>query len=250
MEEKLSIREGFMVFRKWWWLILYLTFGAAILAAIISFFVLKPVYQNSSQFIVNQKNTAPGQVFSENDIRTNVELINTYKAIILSPRILDSVTEELNLKMPSNDLVEKIEISSAESSQVVTVLATDNDPILAANIANTIVTTFQTEIPNLMNVDNVKILSVAEVPSNPKPVSPNKVLNIAVAMILGAMAGGGIAFLMEYLNNKIKTEDDILKKLQIPVLGIISHVGEKEISNNDAAESVKDEKGVVLGDAS
>lgn len=250
MEEKLSLREGFKVFRKWWWLILSLTFGSAIIAAIISFFFLKPVYQNSSQFLVNQKNPAPGQVFSENDIRTNVELINTYKAIILSPRILNRVTEELKLKMPSENLAEKIEISSAESSQLVTVLATDNDPKLAANIANTIVSTFQAEIPDLMNVDNVKILSVANVPTNPKPVSPNTVLNIAVAMILGAMAGTGIAFLMEYLNNKIKTEDDILKKLQTPVLGVISHVGVKEISNNDAAESVHDEKGVVIGDAS
>ncbi|MBV7505580.1 capsular biosynthesis protein [Bacillus sp. sid0103] len=250
MEEKLSLREGFKVFRKWLWLIISLTLGAAITAAVISFFFLKPVYQNSSQFLVNQKNPAPGQVFSENDIRTNVELINTYKAIILSPRILDRVDEELNLKIPSNTLAKKIEISSAESSQVVTVLVTDNDPKLAANIANTIVSIFQLEIPDLMNVDNVKILSDAQVPSNPRPVSPNKILNIAVAMILGAMAGVGIAFLIEYLNNKIKTEDDILKKLQTPVLGVISHIGDKEIIKIHETQSVQNKKGAMLDGAS
>lgn len=247
MDERLSLREGIKVIRKWLWLIISLGFGASLIAAIISFFVLKPVYQNSSQFLVNQKNPAPGQVFSENDIRTNVELINTYKAIILSPRILDHVAEELKLNLPQR-LAEKIEISSEESSQVVTVLASDHDPKMAADIANTTVNVFQSEIPQLMNVDNVEILSPAVIPTAPKPVSPNKVLNIAVAMILGVMVSVGIAFLMEYLNNKIKTEDDIIKKLKIPVLGVISHVDDKEIYN--VVQSVQEKEGVMVGDAS
>ncbi|OCA85953.1 capsular biosynthesis protein [Bacillus sp. FJAT-27225] len=243
MEERFSLREGVKIIRKWMWLILSLTVGSAIIAAILSFFVLKPVYQNSTQFLVVQKNPVPGQVFSENDIRTNVELINTYKAILLSPIILDRVAEELELNLSTEKLAEKVEISSGESSQVVTVLASDHDPEMAAKIANTTVSIFQSEVPELMNVDNVKVISEAKVPSNPQPVSPNKVLNIAVALILGAMAGTGIGFLAENLNNKIKTEEDILQKLKTPVLGVIAHVGKKEMYKDE--DSANEKKGVV-----
>jgi capsular polysaccharide biosynthesis protein len=250
MEDKLSLKEVFKVIRKGLWLIISLTIGAGIIAAIISFFILKPVYQNSSQFLVNQNNRERAQEFTENDIRTNVELINTYKIIIKSPRILDRVKEELNLKKSIEDIAENIDVSSEESSQVVTVLVTDQNPKLAANIANTTVRIFQNEIPQLMNVDNVKVLSKAELSANPDPVSPNKVLNIVIAMVLGALSGAGIGFLLEYTDNRIKTEYNIVEKLHTPVLGVISHIGDKEISKNSGMQTVKKKEGVVLDGAS
>lgn len=249
MEDKLSLKEVFKVFRKWLWLIISLTAGAGLIAAILSFFVLKPIYQNSAQFLVNKNN--PGtQEFTEYDIRTNLELINTYKIIIQSPRILDQVVEELDFKLPTEDLAKKIDISSAEDSQVVTVVVTDSDPKLAKNIANTTVRIFQKEIPDLMNVDNVKILSSAELSSDPVPVSPNKALNIAIAMILGAVTGAGIGVLFEYLDNRIKSEYDILEKLQMPVLGVISHVDDKKIQEYSEEQTMKNKEGVVLDGAS
>lgn len=228
MEETISLKEIFEVIKKRLVLIIGLIIGAAVIAAIISYFILTPTYESSSMFIVNQEQQDSGQ-YNVNEIRSNVELINTYNVIIKSPAILEDVVQELNLNYSAGQLSNKISVSSAENSQVVTVTATDPDAELAANIANTTVTTFQQKIPDLLNVDNVHILSEAELTANPQQVSPKPLLNIAIAIVLGAMVGVGIAFLLEYLDNTIKTEDDIEKRMGVPVLGVITHVSDDDV---------------------
>lgn len=231
MEETISLKEIFEVIKKRIKLIGAITIGAVLVSAIISFFVLTPTYQSSTEFIVNQKPNDPATQYSVNDVRLNVELINTYSQIIRSPRILDEVIEELNLSLTASELQNKIDVNSPNSSQVVIVTATDTDPEMATQIANTTVSVFQREIPVLMNVsvDNVEVLSPAITASNPSPVSPNKKLNIAIALVLGLMVGVGLAFLLEYLDNTVKTENDIEKRFNIPVIGVISHIDDSDI---------------------
>ncbi|GGA65051.1 YveK family protein [Ornithinibacillus halotolerans] len=247
MEETISLKEIFEVIKKRMKLIISLVVIAAIISAIISFFVLTPNYQSGTQFIVNQQNTDPNAQYSVNDVRLNVELINTYSEIIRSPRILDAVIKELNLDLTVGALKEKINVASPDSSQVVNVTVTDPDPELATKIANTTVAVFQKEVPVLMNVDNVQVLSPAVTPANPSPVSPNKQLNIAIAIVLGAMVGVGLAFLLEYLDNTLKSEEDILKRLNVPVLGTISHMDESDVIRQGQANqavATRRQKGV------
>lgn len=229
MEETISLGEIFEVIKKRFLLILAFVFGAALVAAVVSFFVLTPTYQSTSQFIVNQGQQDPTQQFNVNDIRTNVELINTYNEIIKSNAILDEVVEKLNLSFTAGTLAKNIQVSSAQSSQIVTVTATDTNPVVATKIANATVEIFQDKIPDLMNVDNVKILTSAETPANPAPVAPNPKLNIAIALVLGGMIGVGLAFLLEYLDKTITTEEDIEKHLGLPILGVISHLDDGDI---------------------
>ena len=54
-----------------------------------------------------------------------------------------------------------------------------------------------------------------------KPVKPNKQLNVMIAFVVGLMAAVGVVFLLEYLDNTIKTTADVEKLLGIPVLGVI-----------------------------
>lgn len=232
MEETISLKEIFGVIKKRLLLIISLIVGAALIAAIVSYFILTPTYQASSQFIVNQEAQDPAVKYSVNDIQTNIQLINTYNIIIKSPAILEDVVNELNLPYSADQLKTKIQVASEESSQVVTVTATDTDSEQAVKIANTTVEIFQKNIPDIMSVDNVSILSQAEVSDNPSQVSPNPLLNIAIAIVLGAMVGVGIAFLLEYLDNTIRTEDDIEKNLGLPVLGVITHIDEEDVHDN------------------
>ncbi|MBA2175349.1 capsular biosynthesis protein [Halobacillus locisalis] len=230
MEETISLKEIFEVLKKRILMILGIAVGAAIISGLITFFVLTPTYQSSTQFIVNQ---SPEQqqtaAYDINDIRTNVELINTYNVIIKSPAILDRVTEELSLEKSAGSLASQIQVSNANQSQVVDVTVTDPDPALAVEIANTTVETFQEEIPTLMNVDNVNILSPAVATADPSPVSPKPMLNIAIAIVVGLMAGVGLAFLLEYLDNSIKSEQDIEQVLGMPVMGVVSTISQEEV---------------------
>ncbi|MDM8101187.1 MULTISPECIES: YveK family protein [Oceanobacillus] len=231
MEETISLKEIAEVIKKRLVLILAFILGMAFIAAIVSYFVITPQYESSSQFIVNQTQQEEDQ-FTQSDLRTNVEIINTYNVIISSPAILNPVIDELGLDLTTVQLADKINVSSEEDSQVVTVTATDEDPVQAVNIANTTVEIFQEEIPSIMNVDNVAILTQAELAENPSPVAPNPILNIAIGIVLGGMLGVGIAFILEYLDNTIRTEQDISKQLGVPVLGVISHVDESDIQGH------------------
>lgn len=74
-----------------------------------------------------------------------------------------------------------------------------------------------------MNVDNVKVLSEAYVPS--LPVAPNTLLNTAIATVLGVMLGVAIAYFKVVFDRRIKTEQDGEAILGLPVLGSIPVIG-------------------------
>lgn len=235
MEETISLKEIFNVVKKRFLLIMAITLGAAVIAAVVSYFVLTPTYQSSSQFIVNQSPQEQNAQYNVNDIRANVEIINTYNVIIKSPAILGEVIEQLNLPYSVGTLSQNISVSNEQNSQVVTVTATDEHPALAVDIANTTVAVFQDKIQEFMSVDNVSVLTEAQLSPDPSPVSPNPVLNIAIAIVLGMMIGVGLAFLLEYLDNTVTTEDDVEKHLGLPVLGVISIISQEDMRINQVS---------------
>lgn len=230
MEETISLQELFKTLRKRLSLIALITAIAITISGVVSFAILTPIYQASTQILVNQAKQEPSS-FNAQDIQTNLQLINTYNVIIKSPAILSKVIEELNLDMTTSTLNEQISVNSVQNSQVVTVAVQDPDPHQAVKIANTIATVFQKEIVNLMNVDNVNILAEAELAENLSPIKPNPKLNMAIAAVIGLMIGVGIAFLLDYLDTTIKSEQDIEELLGLPILGLVSPISDKEIQD-------------------
>lgn len=230
MEETISLKEIVAVIKKHLVMIIALTIGAALISGLVTHFMITPTYQANSQFIVNQNTQQTETTNNINDIRYNVEIINTYNVIIKSNRILDQVVDQLDLTIGSGTLASKVAVANQGGSQVVTVTVTDPDPAMAVAIANTTVEVFQSSIDDLMNVDNVSILNEAQLAANPSPVSPNLTLNVAIALVLGGMIGVGLAFLLAFLDTTIKTEEDIEAKLQLPVVGVISHIKDQDIA--------------------
>lgn len=228
MEETISLKELLQTLRKRLGLIAVITITAALISGIVSYFFLTPIYQASTQLLVNQSRSEQ-TMYSPSEVQTNLQLINTYNVIIKSPAILDIVAEELDINISAAELNGKITVGSAKDSQVLNISVEDSNPTNAANIANKVADVFQTEIVKIMNVDNVSILAKATVAENPAPIKPNPKLNIAIALVVGLMAGVGLAFLLEYFDNTIKTEQDIEKTLEIPVLGVIFTIEDDEV---------------------
>ncbi|MFK9117593.1 YveK family protein [Peribacillus frigoritolerans] len=224
MEETISINDIFKTLKKRWKLIMLLTLIAALISGSISYFLLTPVYQSSTQILVNQKQSE--NQLDSTQIQSNIDMINTYSVIIKSPAILGKVIDELGLDQSVDQLSEKITINSQENSQVFFLTVQDSNPSQVVEIANTVSSTFQKEIKDIMKVDNVSILAKAEIKENPTPVKPNPLLNIAIAVVVGLMAGIGLAFLLEYLDNTIKDEDDIERLLDLPLLGSIQKISQ------------------------
>lgn len=221
--EELDLKDIMRIIRKRiWWIVLIVILGTTA-AGIISYTLLTPVYQASTKLIVNQSDdTVQYQQLSLNDINTYIRLIDTYKEIMLTPRILDRVVEkhpEFNLD--AEQLARKVNVSSVNNTQVMTVQVTDESYNRAAEIANAVSYTFQEEIPNIMRVDNVTILNEAKYSNTAKPIKPNPLLNIAIAFVVSMMAAFGLVFLLEYLDDTIKSEEDVEKALGMPTLAVI-----------------------------
>ncbi|EFV78278.1 Wzz/FepE/Etk N-terminal domain-containing protein [Cytobacillus pseudoceanisediminis] len=243
MEETISLKELLHTLKKRMFLILSITCTAVLLSTVFSLFFLTPIYQSSTQLLVNQaKSDQP--VFNPSEIQTNLQLINTYNVIIKSPAILDLVRQELDLDLTADQLDSKITVASEKESQVIAITVQDPDPYTAADIANTTAKVFQNEIVNIMNVDNVSVLAKASVKENVSPVKPNTILNAVIAFIVGITVSIGLAFLLEYLDNTIKNEQDVEQSLEAPLLGVISVI---EDSGRDSrakrTESIKNTGG-------
>lgn len=228
MEETISLKELFETLKKRLALIISIMLFAMIVSAVVSYFVITPEYKSSTQILVNQQKDEASALYSTNEVQANVQLISTYSVILKSAAILNNVKEELNLDMSVSDLNNKITVESAQNSQVMTVSITDSDPKLALQIANKTAEVFEKEIKNIMTIDNVNVLPLAEDQENQPPISPNPSLNIVIAAVIGLLIGIGLAFLLEYLDNTIKTEQDIEKLLELPILGAITTIDENE----------------------
>ncbi|WP_039043092.1 YveK family protein [Sporosarcina sp. ZBG7A] len=228
MEETISLQELLNVLKKRLIMIVAIAILAITVAGVVSYLVLTPIYQSSTQILVNQDKVEQ-QPFNSQDIQTDLQLINTYNVIIKSPAILSIVIEKLDMDTTPSQLTEQITVDSAQNSQVINISVTDTEPYKAVDIANTTGEVFQEEIQKLMKVDNVNILSPAELSENPKPLKPNPKLNMAIGAVVGLMIGVGIAFLLEYLDTTIKNETDAEELLGLPILGLVSPISEKEL---------------------
>ncbi len=217
-EYEIDLKEIFHMLQKRWVLITGITVSALIISAIVSFFILTPIYEASTTMIVNYKQNQES-VMTYNDLQTSQKLVATYTEIIKSERILDEVINKLNLELSPKELINKITVSQVGQTEILKLTVKDEDPELATLIANTISKVFQEDIGQMMEVDNVSTVDIAKVPED--PTSPNKMMNIAIAGVLGLMISVGLVFILEFLDRTYKTPTDVERHLGLPLIGAI-----------------------------
>jgi len=69
-------------------------------------------------------------------------------------------------------------------------------------------------------MSNIRVVDPAEAPE--RPVSPRKLLNLALSLFLGLVLGVSVAVLLHFVDNTIKTEHDILR--YAPGIAILGHI--------------------------
>ncbi|WP_429952197.1 YveK family protein [Enterococcus sp. DIV0213j] len=204
-------------------------FAGLAIAGVATFFILTPKYSSQAQLIV----TLPqSDTTNANDVNMNLQMINTYKDMIVSDLVLNEVKDRLetedNVKMTAGEIKEAISVNQSQNSQMFSIQATDTNAVTAQKVANTTAQVFQENAKDVMNVDKISIISSAV--ANTTPVSPNNKLNLVIGLILGMMVGIGIAFLMELLDRTVKDEKFVTETLGFPVLGTVPEMSAKELN--------------------
>ena len=77
-----------------------------------------------------------------------------------------------------------------------------------------------------MRPNNISVVDRAQVPGG--PFKPSLFYNLAIALLLGVMLGVALALLLEFLDDTLKTPEDIEQQLRLPVLGIIPKLAGKQ----------------------
>jgi capsular polysaccharide biosynthesis protein len=185
--------------------------------------MVTPQYESYTTLMVNgSKGASVSDIASSFDlgsINLSQKLVVTYGEIVKSRIVLEQVIDRLGLDLSYNQLLNIATSRQVGSTEILKISVINEDPEQAALIANTIADVFVKEVMRILKVDNVETIDVA-IPMY-SPINIRTVLNIAIATILGLMAGVFLSFLLEYMDQTIKTESDIEKFLGLPVIGMI-----------------------------
>jgi len=232
--EAIDLAEYGRALKKRWWIIVSLVVISCTLTAIYSYLFVTPVYQASSKLIVNKSDSGAELINQINvgEISANLLLINTYKEIIRTSAIMDQVVDRYpEFGMTVEQLVRRIQVSSSNDSQVMTIAVVDPSYTRAMNIVNAVAEVFKESIPTIMKVDNVTILDQAKPKLNPIPLGFNPSFNIVVGFIVAFMIAVGICFMLEFLDDTIRSERDIKDVVGLPTLATVHRVTRRDLNS-------------------
>jgi capsular polysaccharide biosynthesis protein len=225
--EEISLTELFLILRKRIQIIILITIISIVTSAIVSFFILDPQYQTFTTLMVGKPKDyqSYNDRLDYNEVLLNQKLVSTYGELVKTRAVADEVIRNLNLDISYETFKDKVNVNLVKDTEIIRLEVIDEDPELAVEIANETAEVFMKKVRNIMRVENIQVIDEAQIPD--KPVKPKPMLNMAIAGVLGLMIGVFITFLLEFLDNTIKTPDDVKRHLELPVIGTIPMVEEK-----------------------
>lgn len=206
-----------LALRKWWvFVICVFVFGSA--AYIRTNYFTIPTYSSSTTLYVGKNAETEG--IQSSDLYLGANLILDYRELAKSKLVAGEVIDEMGLQnMSAGSLAGRIGVNQKNESRVIQISVIDTNPQMAMELTNKVAEVLQKKIIEIMQVENVQIIDKAEI--QPFPISPNKRLNYMIGILLGLILGIGIILLIAYLDNTIKTNEDVNKHLGLPVIGNI-----------------------------
>lgn len=193
-----------------------------LVSAWVSVNLIKNVYKTSCMMIISTDiSSSSSNTLDYNDYTLNVNLVNSYRVLCKTNRILQKVLDQTNLPFTISELSSKITVNAENNTQLISITAEDSNAKTAEIIANNVAEVFENEIPNIMKVDNVQIVDPARVPTN--PTSPNRKL-IVLLSLFGCLACCAVLIAArENLDFTVKSEEQLEAVADCPVLTSIPH---------------------------
>lgn len=217
-EENINISEILDALKKRYKIIISITLAFTIIAALVSFFVIKPKYEVTTKLFIG-KEQSKTQDFNSNDITMYQKLLSTYAEVVTTNDLVEKAIEKGKIDETVKDVKEGLKVTPRADTQILEISYTGTNKEEAVDIVENITDQFIKESKKLIPNGNIKIIQKAKMPE--KPVSPNKKLNILIAFVLGLMVSIGLSLLLEFMDNTYKSKEELEKAVDLPVLGVI-----------------------------
>ena len=215
-EDEIDLLEIFNVLKhRILFIILAFVIGAGAAFGVMFFFIT-PQYKASSLIYIFSKTTS---ITSLADLQIGSNLTADFELIAKTRDVLESVIDELGLDTTYEDFEKTIEVTNPTDSHMMQVTAENPDPVLAAEISNSLANKLRDQIADIMNTDKPSLVQKAVPPEEQS--SPALKRNSLIAGIIAAVLMIIIFIARHLTNDTIKDEDDVTKHLHVQTLAAI-----------------------------
>ena len=226
--EEINIRDFLNYLKKYVLVIVVVSLVLIIGVFIYDKSIKKPLYTTYTTIILTKSNEAQtGTTITQNDILLNQKLVETYSKIIKSKLVLEQVISETGVTYTAEELGENVNVEAYENTEMLKISVTDQDPELAASIANSIAQVFSGEIAKIYQINNISVVDVAV---TPEEVSNNTLKrDLLIALFISIFGTIGLVFVVYYFDDTVKLTDDLEEEIGMPVVAKVfkSDIGSK-----------------------
>lgn len=160
-----------------------------------------------------------GSTYAQNQVESFAQLATT-------PEVLQPVVDRLALGRTPAALAGQIEVTVPTSTVIVEVAVTDPSARRSAELADAVIDSLADVVERIAPEDDngrstVRVTTVAPAEVPTEPASPNVPLILAAAAIAGLLVGGGLAWLREATDTRVRDADVITALTDLPVIGTV-----------------------------
>lgn len=212
----MQLRDYVYVLVKRWWVIALTVIAAAGSAYVVSK-LIPPTFRAQTVYLV---------VANRPDNGLNIVLrstMNSYRELVLQPDALEAVSQQLQLDVSGERLLQDVYIQPRPDDQKIVIEADHRFLETAQLIAGAVGTRLEQEVSRLnANVEGTDRINVTRI-QQPRLISiqPNTRINVLAGAILGLIIGVLLAFLLEYLDDTLKNSGDVERFIGLTTLGAI-----------------------------
>ena len=210
------------VLMKKWWLILLVTIITGVASLVGTLFFVTPLYTSDVKFYVNNSDISVGNItasITSGDISASQSLVDTYIVILKSRSTINDVIQRSGVDYNYGQMVDMMEASSVNGTEIFEVTVTNKDPEMAKKIANDIAEILPLQIADIVTGSSVSVVDRAIAAQNQS--SPNLSRNALIGALLGMVLIMAILVIKDLMNPEIKSEDELSNLFDIPILASI-----------------------------
>ncbi|ABY33361.1 MAG TPA: lipopolysaccharide biosynthesis protein [Chloroflexus aurantiacus] len=212
----MEIRDYVNVLVKRWWVIV-LTAIAAVGSAYVISKLLPQTYRSQAVYLA---------LANQADNGLNIVLrnsMNSYRELVMQPSVLDQISQQIGLDISGERLMEDVNIQPRPDEQKIVIEVDlprlDQSQALADAVGERIVAEVNRINATLEGTARINVTRIQ--PARLVEIRPNTRINMLAGAILGLVLGIVLAFVLEYLDDTLKTSEDVERFVGLPTLGAI-----------------------------
>ena len=207
----------FKLLEKWYLIVIIVAVFVSSTFVYVQFFCT-PMYSSTAKlFIFNTE----ANLQSTSELSVSTYLARDYAELIVDRTVLEDVIDNLKLNKSYGSLKGLTTINNPEGTRILEITVKTEDPKLSKKIVDEVCKVSQQKIVDLMGIDRVNIISDGQVSNVPS--SPNKKEYVTISFFAGILVAVLLIFAIHVLSDKIESEDDIQKFLDMSVLATIPY---------------------------